>query len=358
MAGRATRRLRRLALLAAGLVAGLAGLELACRARWDALPSVAALLEASPREVRYFQEGPGNEPPRCHDPPGFATRPVAWDLTLPGAEPPLEFWAAGDSVVLGWGVAREDAFAWRLARRVAEATGRAVHLVNMGLNGMGYCASLRELHGHLDRRAPDIVLFELFADDLASRAMVLVKGQVVRFPAQEPNPALRWLVSRSYLANWVWVTVRARRADGPTRFVDGEGQRHFVEAIRELADRLEATGSRLVLALVPPAGLPWCDPEHPRHGELPERALGECAWLRSDMDLMAALLQDAGIPFVDLRDLWRREPSGTLPEEVEELRLRARLPIHPDARGHASLAEALWPAVARAFEVPLAEPGP
>lgn len=343
------RLLPRLALAAAALTLALALPELALRLVYDDLPSLAALSVTTSLPAGAEVPSLGEQPPDCRLPEDEPILHGNWELMLPsptGEGEPLSLWTAGDSITLGAGVAPDQTFSAALARRLALSSGRPVALRDLGIQGAAYCDSIKDLHLWLDRDRPDAVVLQLFADDLEKRALYAVQGQVIAFPWRERDPLLRALASRSYLGNLAWSTVRARQGEGPTRGIGVEDQVAFRRAVSLLVARLRTLGIPHVLTLVAPTGLPRCaDPTFAAR-------VADCAWLTHDMDLLAVMLVQEGLPFVDLRAAWEDRPDATLAEERQELERRGRLPIHPDAAGHAALAEALWPALEAAMQAP------
>lgn len=339
----------RLGLAAAAAAGTLLLLEAGLRLAYAELPSLAPLagVESAPAGS-LAEDEVGRE--TCRQPPGGEILHSSWSLEIPGQGEALHLWAAGDSITMGAGVRQEQTYAADLARRLAESTGRPVHLLDVGIQGAAYCNTVQDLHLYLDRACPgedcpDALVLQLFADDLEQRTMYEVQGQVIAFPWREPNPLLRPVVSRSYLANLVWSQLRARRGSAtPDRGILEADQRRFRGSLRALADRLDALDVAWVITLVPPAGLPWCD-----DADFAARVT-DCAWMAQDMDLMAVMLVQEGLPWVDLRSTWHGLPDVTLDEERQELARRGRLPVHPSAAGHAHLGEALWPALQQALQ--------
>jgi lysophospholipase L1-like esterase len=343
---RRSRLLPRLLLALAGCALALAAVELTLRLRYDALPSLAAVSDGEqlPRELAAPAPGAfrGLRMPLCRDGVGFEPRPPAWTARVgEGGGEPIALWAAGDSVNLGFGVRPEQSYAQLLARRLAEHSGRPVQLRNISVNGGSFCQYLRELNGHLALERPDLVMVSVFADDLADRALYLVDGVVVAHPSQAALPLTRALVARSYLANLLWITWRSRWGGAEPRFVSPGDQAWFGEAFAALDQRLQQAGVPLVLVQLAPVGSPLCQHPSPPEG---------CAALEADARLMASLLREHGLRPLDLSGFWEERPGRTLELEREELELRGALPIHPDPRGHAELAEALWPSLLSAWE--------
>jgi hypothetical protein len=333
-----------LAVVAAALA--LLGVELTLRATFAYLPSVAPLEGAAllPRGPEQGPEGAGDERRNalCRDGHEFRPRPPAWSASLGPAEgEPIALWAVGDSVNMGFGVEPEQSYAWLLGQRLAEHSGRPVRLRNISVNGGSFCQVLRELNGHLALERPHLVLASAFVDDLEDRALFLVEGRAVAFPAQARSAPLRWLVGRSYTANYLWIGWLSRVGGARRRFLSAEDQRWFGDAYQALDRRLEEDAIPWVLALLSPTGMPLC-------AQRPE--LEACRAMVDDGRLIAGILAERGLAVQDLRGFWDERPGRVLPVEEDELARRGALPIHPDPRGHQELAEALWPPLLAAWE--------
>lgn len=316
------------------------------RAAYPTLPSVAPLIDGSLETKRYTHGGwsPGAEPqdnPGCRDMPGAQNRGPTWTLEVPGQAPAVQLWATGDSITMGDGVEPPQSYSARVAVRIAEETGRAVALTNVGINGAGYCDSLRETHSLWDAGAPDVLLHQGFADDLEDRSIVLAEGQLVGFPERVQTPVLGALVQRSYTANLLWLHTVTRFSGPPERYVSPENRGRYLQAIQTLHSRAAQDGVGLVAFHLEPVGMALCDRLDPR----PE----ECTWMRQDHRLMRDIVASAGLPAIDLEGLWPGDPPHTLPAEDAMYAQRTRLHVHPDPAGHQRLADALWPAVSAAL---------
>lgn len=320
--------LGRLALVAAGVCLAIGLGELGLRLSSPTLPSLAGLEGLDPRDRSEVQRwtDPVPQPADCRAAPG--TRRVAHRPKRDrfGEGPRERLWVVGDSVVQGWGVAPGAAWPQLLAQQRAATLGRQVDLLRLGSPGLGHCGWIADLHHALDGATPDRVVMQLFGDDLERRELVLVNGQVVAWPRHA-------LAQRSFLANRLWFAWASRRAGAtPERDTDAAGQARFRRALRGITARLDTAGVPWQLALVPPAGIERCTEA---------AAWSDCDWLRADMALMADLLDEEGIPYVDLRGLWAELDPGTLPDEEHAWTERGRLPVHPGPPGHAAIAERL-----------------
>ena len=337
-------------LFGAGIVLALGAAEAVLRGVYDDLPSVAPLARAE----KYF----GHDAPPiatspagsldCRDPPGNTAggsghvAPPTREHAIGDGEPTRLVLVAGDSVAWGYGVAPEEAWGSQLGAALFQALGSPLTVGVVGVPGGGYCEVLRALHHELDATDPDAVVLQVFADDLEQRAMILLDGAPVVFPASAGSPWVRVLVAYSYAANWAWSQFVARRNPGPTRFISEAGLSGFRTSMTSLRNRLEAQDTPLVVFLLPPAGEEACN----RPG--PQEQI--CRWYAEDLDRMEALLEGAGIPPVRLDTVWSNPSTQALPQELRRAEtVPAYVPIHPSAAGHIHLAGVLAPHVTEAL---------
>ncbi len=319
--------LRQLPLTVLGLAGGLFLGEGALRAHYPALPSVAALHD-SDYEVHRFDSGGGDYACSTDLAPA-GTR----DLLVGSGDETRELWIVGDSVAYGQGVSAEQVYGVQLAERLADSHGVSVVVRNFGMPGAGACGVLSRLEQQLDAGArPDLVLLGLFADDLEDRALVSVQGRPVAFPDRVDDAWTRALVSQSYFANLAWFSGVMGEVEVHHRFIEPAARADFQIRMRTLVDRIEDAGGATVVSLTEPVGILRC--------VVPPEPGSRCDWMPDDLDLMADLLVAAEVPAVDLRGLWNADPRLMIHHERP-----AALPIHPNALGHARMAEALWPAL-------------
>jgi hypothetical protein len=331
-------------------------LEAALRSHFPGLPSLSALAEAERFEgVGHPIVIPdGADPDACLPGPSTdqsAELRFAWKRRLgDAAGEALRLYVVGDSQVFAPAVEPEASFAFGIAASLEQASSRAVELIDLGFQAAGFCDYLQELHLHLDRApTPDVVVVDLFADDLEQRALVLVEGDVVIDPGLVRVPAITLVLRNSWLVNWSWWQIVryavSRESDGktraPKRWVDPAAQENFKRAWRTLVDRSEREGFALVIALTAPAGASLC-PDVPS----PE---SECGWMTADAALMARLLSEASVPFTDLRSLAEEPVLSVLPSELAAYRQTGALPVHLNEAGHARLAERLGRVVLSTF---------
>ncbi len=334
--------LRRAVLVFAGLALGVALAEVALRTVHERLPSLApakaADFDTEPFETLEGHISPFHGDKRCHRVRTPGPSPSETTTHHGTGGPPLALWFTGDSVTRGMGVDLDDAFPVLVAEDVAAALGREVVLTNLAYSGAGFCGVLNAVHQQLSVATPDLVVVVLFSDDLEDRAMMRMGGEVVGFPSTVGHPLGRRLVRGSYLANLAWFVWLQRDTDPPRRFVGHGGQHAFAKAQQKLDDEVASAGGAVLRVLLPAPGVPFC--------AAATDDADRCAWLVSDLDLMASLLEDAGTRSLDLREVWAsfsRAPG--IPEEVD-FDAEGNVPIHPDPTGHRTIADALAPPVA------------
>lgn len=325
--------------------------EMIVRQIYPELPSLAPL-EASDMKVKYFQWS--DYPPMKDRRDLSATcRESSYLIKKDGTSEKrygpeegqaLKLWVAGDSVTMGFGVEAGSDYGNLLGKRLVEATGLPVIVRNLGINGAGFCGVLKRLNENVGvDGAPDIVVIGLFADDLEERALVSAQEKLVAFPDRVENPLGRLLVSQSYMANLGWYAFMAQRSQqtDTKRYIDEKGQALFKDSMSHMAQLLDKNRTAMITALLAPAGLHLC-------AEDPEEN-SRCRWLGPDLDLMANLLDELKIPTVNLKDVWKDKPTMVISEELDRMNRGLELGVHPDERGHAVLADALWPAVEAAL---------
>jgi|GEM_PF-2202182 len=342
------------ALALASTLAALAAAEVVLRAAYPSLPSLAAL-EDSELQVGRFPSGcplhgemPGEsvrhwvqhlaagelKPQResrreqgCSE-PTYLERGKLDSFHLDGA---LRVAVAGDSVVAGVGAASNDGVVDQLERVLAAHLARPVDALNLGFQGVGYCAVSPWATYALDQDL-DALVVVYFGDDLEDRAMFTLDGSVVAFPDRIDRDLPRILASTSNVANAIWFAEARRMGHGPRRFVDEGGRKAFVATVRGVVDAADARNVPLLIALLPPTGMWECD-------EDPE-PMSRCDWIPQDVDLMADLLENEGLPFLDLRKLWAGR--GDMLWDTEQRQLEPDdMVVHPSVEGHLHLALAL-----------------
>jgi lysophospholipase L1-like esterase len=168
----------RLLVVAAGLLLGLAGAELAVRAA-GAAPEVSPVrrgryqLSANPRLVfepvpgMSVEGGDGGGVPLYYEYPGTANRLGYRDRDHPLDKPPgtYRIVVLGDSVAAGWGVERiEDVFP-ALLEDALDRPGRAVEVLNFAVTGYNTAQEVETLAARALAYEPDLVLLAYCLND-------------------------------------------------------------------------------------------------------------------------------------------------------------------------------------------------
>lgn len=305
------------------------------------LPSMAAHPRAFVPEGRPAVLGLRPDTPGCIETDTAQPPASAWGwMVREGQGDPLKMLVVGDSVTMGHGVKPSETWAVRIGKRLAAATERPVEVVNAGVNASGYCGAFRMIHHHLAHEDFDRVVVGLFADDFEQRAVVLDAG-VVRANPEWVGGMVGWLGTHSYAFNWVWlqilqVAVEEATEKGTTvpayvvpsgRSVPTETLDNFVEAIHKVR------GESALFVLNAPAGQGLCEGTPPG---------SECDWMGNDLDLMADLLNQSGVDWVDNRRLFIDDPYVvTLGLEQAWFKRDGRLPVHPSPHGHERIANSI-----------------
>lgn len=257
----------------------------------------------------------------------------------PGREPRVVY--LGDSSVFGWGVRRDEAFAWAAARRLARDRQPTVTL-NAATPGYSSAQSRFQLEKLGPGLAPDVVVIASLWSDMM-RTGWRDRELFERFGSAAHARALRQheSLSRSVL----FVLLRARllslRPIPENQFVlwdtaiggaTGAGSTRASPAdhranLEAIADTTAALGARPVFLILPANRLG----EHP-----PESAL------RPYQDNLRAVAAARGAPCVDIDARWRGHDAATLQGWFMDR-------VHPSARGHADIAEALVPVLSAAL---------
>ncbi len=333
--------------------------EVALRLVYENLPSLSVDTQPFVPEDRPSVVAQGPDLPLCHEPKqerpaGAGESPppaVGWVRKLAGSGEPFILFVVGDSGALGAGVEPEQTYAYGIAQRLQAQTSRPVHLFDLGYNAASYCGYLEELHHHLDRMTPDLVVLHMFADDLEQQALVLTGGVLRADPSHIESRAASWLLSNLYVVNWGWwkglewvvhyVTDGAQVAPtwverGP-RLIPKQTLNNFGDAMVHLQTRLQNEGVAQFNFLISPAGWGMC-PDAPS-------PTSECGWLAEDMDAMSVQLDEGGVSWTDLRDIWTDDSASVQELEMRFYREQGRLPVHPNEQGHERILTALWPLI-------------
>ena len=244
----------------------------------------------------------------------------------------------GDSSVFGWGVQRDEAFPWATGRRLSQQR-RPVVTLNAGTPGYSSAQSRFQLDKLGPMLEPDVVVIATLWSDMM-RTGWRDRELFERFGSAEHARQLR--AHETLAVSSLFVLLRARllslRPVPQDQYVlwdtviGGEGgtgatratvadHRANLEAMAHTAAALGATPVFLVL----PAN---------RLGEHPPDSV-----LAPYQDNFRIVSEAHGAPWVDMDARWKDKD----PAELGTLFMDR---VHPSARGHADISEALAPVVA------------
>ena len=244
----------------------------------------------------------------------------------------------GDSVVEGVGAPPDQGVADLLGRRLGQTTGLNVRVIRRGRSGANLQQKVELSRDIVKNRVADLVVVVLFSDDLNFGRMVARRGEVIDLLDKRPSWLMRTLVSRSYLVNALWMVWRATVHQTRTQFLTHQERAHMVSMMGELGQQARAANIPLVLSILPASGMALCPPR-------PEPGSG-CNVALLTMDTMAEILREANQAFVDLRFIWA-DGRPRIPQiELDDMHSgKLGIAVHPNAEGHAMVAEALLPVV-------------
>ena len=189
-----------LALLVFGFAFALGVAELAARRLWD--PSVPAPPPV-PEAWRDLEDlrGPlalGRPNLRAQNAGAlFETNSAGFrgrERTLAKAPGALRIALIGDSFAMGWGVAEEQTYAFRLEQSLGARTDPPVEVLNFGLAGLDTVAAVERLHEHALAFAPDVVVYGFTVNDIENehyRASRADLAEVAEFLAAQPWQLIR-----------------------------------------------------------------------------------------------------------------------------------------------------------------------
>lgn len=321
--------MRRILLVLAGLLVALVLAEGALRVRYPLPPSLSAMAGALPERAAARA---GKDLALCRD---WASVPLS--LLSRGAAPGQpELWVSGDSVAMGWGVESGASFGSLLADRVRAATGTSLRYANDGTGGGSLCTLLARARHVATARPPTWAVLAVFADDLQDHGAMYVDGRLVAWPESRFDPPLSTLLRTSWLANLAWFASVSRDPAGLDAAIPPEEHALVVAAIADTDRLLHERGVTPLWLLLPPAGRDVC-----RTGYAPG---SRCAMLEAGMVTLRGLYARAGVPLLDLTDLFTGQADMALAREAVQTGPDA-VPIHPNERGHARIAAAVWPAL-------------
>lgn len=245
----------------------------------------------------------------------------------------------GDSVVAGIGAEESNGVADVLGRELGALLGLPVRVTNLGSIGADFCVVAQKVSAALSVKPYDALVHVLFADDLMPYLRIVVGKITLLLPSRIENPLLRSLMSHSYCANALWVHLPyIHRPFERIVPVPEDIRESFKAAMVQISASAEKAGVPHLVVLL-------SFPEHAWRRDNPDAQISP--WSRisdSHLEAMAALLDEAGVPFLDLRSVWDDEPVHVCAAELPELAIGGA-GVHPDDAGHALLARRILPAL-------------
>lgn len=264
------------------------------------------------RGARYRTNGRG------HRGPDWAPSPA------PGT---LRIAVTGDSVTMGWGVEVEDAYPSQLERRLdADPSLPDVEVINIGLAGVNAEHAIRRLRRALKVYSADILVYGFTVNDIEGdhyRDLVTdeeLERRYVGYNRFGESPSRLLRIAYPPIAEWVDVTFRgavtAQDEWQYNYFENPAAWRDLVAALESFA-RLSRKRGTCALVFIHT----HLDDLGPGHPYLPM------------YEAVARAARDVGLPVQEsyAHHAWKRpEPLWVRPTDP-----------HPNASGHAILAEAL-----------------
>jgi len=224
--------------------------------------------------------------------------------------------ALGDSVTFGLGVASEEIWTARL-EALLRAGGARREVLNFGVNGYGTAEELHLYRKKVEALAPDLVLVGYVLNDPFPPEMMM----------KAASDRARSILRVDAIAPWSQLTAMALvererllpklRPWAPydNVYADGEAWERQAKALRDFAD-------------VPRGGPPVAFVIFPLLVDASRHDF------RFHLDKVRQALTTAGLPFLDLSDVYARAPIESLKQQpIDE--------THPNAEGHRLAAESL-----------------
>lgn len=320
-----------------GLVLALLVTEVLLRRHYYRLPSLMGLGGEDYKMYQYdlaalADRGGPLESLYCPGRTALMTRSPAPRVLQPGAS---HLAMVGDSVVAGHGAPAGKGVAALLEGKLRQRQGQAVALDAVGLPGAGICEIVITARRKLKAGA-DALVVVLFADDLEDRMAMRTRAGLIAFPQRISSAPLRYLASHSYVANLVWLVAADHAPRKLDRPVDEATRELFTELIAGLIQRARQHKKPLLLVLLGAAGQPFCPAD--------ALATSRCQWMKRDLNTMAALLDQRGFVYLDLRKVWDGHPPRFAAREQKSFAISG-MAVHPNGKGHELLMEKILPAV-------------
>ena len=234
----------------------------------------------------------------------------------------------GDSVTWGWGVAMDDGFPQRLERALSRDAGAEAAppvVYNLGVEGYSTKQELRLLEQLGPQLEPDAVLLVYVLNDPDERVGVLrfpADGGLGTYFSQVPRSEVLATLARAWTRGTEWFRAGGNTPGPPEEYhhrIHEQGKARTSAYFRRLAKWSQAEGVPVRIAIVPVFDF---------------SARGPYPWASIHRDV-AHRAAKHGLESIDLYDAFRGVSSKPF----------ALNPWHPNARGHAVIADALRPEV-------------
>ncbi len=220
--------------------------------------------------------------------------------------------ALGDSVTYGWGVAAEDRYTERLEARLAGPGGGPVDVVNTGVGGYNTEQEAAFLARHVDALEPDLVTL-LYVDNDVEINEGRYDPRAAASPwGKDPVYAIRLVLSRSWVFRLAEHAARYRRAAPAAPDRAAPGWQRSMTALSDIATRLRKRDVPFIVFLY---------------------GMGRDARTDALHEDLEARSRSEAFAYTDLRGAFAGRERRRLMNSVVD--------AHPNAAGHAVLAEAM-----------------
>ena len=245
----------------------------------------------------------------------------------------------GDSVAFGVGAPKGKGFAEVLATKLQEATGERLNLINMARPGANIDLHMQAVRIVLRHKVADDLVLVFFSDDLDLGRVVARHGSIVDFLNHNPGLLARLLLEHSYLYKRLWICWQTLNSNlGDIDFLPNDRRRTLIKGLKELHRLWSDQEVRATVVLLPAAGLPLCeDITYWKSG---------CRLVPKTLETIAEMLDQVGIPYLDLSHIWDNGPLRLFEKELKSMPGgEYGVPPHPNTAGHELIAEKILPAL-------------
>lgn len=244
----------------------------------------------------------------------------------------------GDSIPFGYRVNEDDCFVWRIPELAREARlAKPVTVVNAGVQGYSPWQEYDLLKTEGLRYRPDLIVLTFCVNDVLSKyQLVPFGGRSVGHRPIEPSRLEHfglYRMAQSMLMDYLYGSRRARarraRRFGFRRLINEPTAPDVVEGWRVTLENMAK-----IVALAGNHDIPIVLVVFPHTDQLilypPDKAIPQAK--------LARFAEEAGVPMLDLLPLFRlalAEPGVKIDDLFVD-------PLHPNPRGHALVAEAIF----------------